>query len=140
MIFWKKTKTEKAHPALKQWKITRRCLRLILESAKASYPREFGGFLRVDREEKDTITEIVLLPGTVSGDAHAIFQLHMLPIDFTIIGTAHSHPSGNPHPSEADLHLFEKYGRIHIIAATPYTETSWKAYTYDGEEIPLRII
>jgi len=37
-----------------------------LECTKSEYPNEFGGFLRVDVEEKDTITEIVFLPETIS--------------------------------------------------------------------------
>jgi len=69
-----------------QWKITKDCLALISECAKSSYPREFGGLLRVNTKSKDTIIEVVILPGTISGDAHAIFKLHMLPIDFSVVG------------------------------------------------------
>jgi proteasome lid subunit RPN8/RPN11 len=68
-----------------------------------------------------------------------LFKLHMLPIDFSIIGTVHSHPSGIPIPSKADLELFDKYGKIHIIVASPFNESSWKAYTYTGEEIEIAI-
>ena len=82
----------------------------------------------------------MLLPGTISGDSHAIFQLHMLPIDFSIIGTVHSHPSPVPRPSDADLHLFEKFGKVHIIVANPFDEFSWKAYDYMGNELELIII
>jgi proteasome lid subunit RPN8/RPN11 len=122
-----------------QWKIQRKCLDIILEGAKSIYPNEFGGLLRVDTQEKHTITEVILLPGTISGGSQAIFKLHMLPIDFSIVGTVHSHPSGIPRPSQADLDLFDKYGKIHIIVATPFTETSWKAYNYLGNEIDLII-
>lgn len=66
--------------------------------------------------------------------------MHMLPIDFTIIGTVHSHPSSNPKPSSADLSLFERYGKIHIISAHPYSTTSWQAYDYKGNAIKLRVI
>jgi len=138
MLF--KNKHKKQSTTQKQWKITTSCLNLIFESAKSVYPNEFGGFLRVDENNKDTITEIILIPGTISGDTHAIFKLHMLPIDFSIVGTVHSHPSPNPHPSKADLQLFGKYGKIHIIAAHPYNTSSWKAYTYNGEELTLTII
>ena len=65
MILFKKKKN-KVKPIQKRWKITRNCLDLILECAKSEYPNEFGGFLRVDVEEKDTITEIVFLPETIS--------------------------------------------------------------------------
>jgi len=70
---------------LPQWKIKRKCLGLILECAKSNYPNEFGGLLRVDADEKRTIIEIVVLPGTIFGESHAIFKLHMLPIDFSIL-------------------------------------------------------
>jgi len=69
---------------LPKWKIKKECLNLIFECAKSTYPNEFGGLLRIDSNKKDTLTELVILPGTVSGDSHAIFKMHMLPIDFTI--------------------------------------------------------
>lgn len=137
MGFFKRKKREKVKI---QWKIKRKCLNLILESSKSVYPNEFGGLLRVDEEEKDTIVELVILPGTVQGESHAIFKLHMLPIDFSVVGTVHSHPSPNPHPSKADIHLFGKHGKIHIIAASPYNDFSWKGYNHKGEEENIKII
>lgn len=125
---------------LPQWKIKRKCLDLILECAKSNYPNEFGGLLRVDADEKRTIIEIVVLPGTIFGESHAIFKLHMLPIDFSIVGTVHSHPSPFAHPSDADLQLFGKYGKTHIIAATPFNNSSWKAYDYRGKEIEIVVV
>ena len=62
------------------WEITRECLNLIFECAKSSYPNEFGGLLRVDDLRKHRIVELVILPGTISGDSHAIFRMHMRPI------------------------------------------------------------
>ena len=123
-----------------QWNIKQDCLDIILESAKSIFPNEFGGLLRVDSKLKHTIIEVILLPGTISGGSQAIFQLHMLPIDFSIIGTVHSHPSGYPIPSKADLTLFDKYGKIHIIVASPFNEYSWKSYDYMGNEINIEIV
>lgn len=136
MIFFKK----KENIVFKKWKIKKNCLKLIFESAKSSYPNEFGALLRVDDEHRDTIAEIVLLPGTISGDAHAIFRMHMLPIDFSIVGTVHSHPSPYPFPSDADKNLFRKHGSVHIITAYPFDMSSWRAYNYAAEEIKLEII
>lgn len=127
------------HSAI-EWKIKRECLDLILECAKSNYPNEFGGFLRISSLSKNTIIEVIILPGTVSGDSHAIFKLHMLPIDFSIVGTVHSHPSPSARPSKADLALFNKYGKIHIIAAIPFNEQSWKSYDYLGNEIKIIIV
>jgi proteasome lid subunit RPN8/RPN11 len=137
MVFFKDKKRIK--PDF-QWKIRRKCLDLILESSKSTYPNEFGGLLRVDEEKKDTIIELVLLPGTVSGDSHAIFKLHMMPIDFSIVGTVHSHPSPSPRPSGADLQLFRKHGKVHIIAALPFDEDSWRAYNSSGEDINIIVL
>ena len=86
MSIFKRKKSAEIQP---KWKIKRGTLELILESAKSTFPNEFGGLLRVDEDEKHTIKEIVILPGTISGDSHAIFRLHMLPIDFSIVGVVH---------------------------------------------------
>ena len=136
-VFRRKKKTEYTPTS---WMIKRECLNLIFECAKSSYPHEFGGLLRVDSEFKDRIIEVVILPGTISGDSHAIFQMHMRPIDFSIVGTVHSHPSPVARPSDADLHLFSKYGKIHIIAASPFNETSWMAYDYSGKELEVATV
>jgi proteasome lid subunit RPN8/RPN11 len=136
-LFRKKT----AEYTPKQWKITHNCLTLIFESSKSNYPQEFGALLRVDRVDKNTIIEVILLPGTISGDSHAIFHLHMLPVDFSVVGTVHSHPSSIARPSDADLDLFSHFGRIHIIVGvSPYGDVTWKAYDYMGNMVSLEII
>jgi proteasome lid subunit RPN8/RPN11 len=122
------------------WKIENQCLKLIFESAKSTYPNEFGGFLRVDETNKNTISEIILLPGTISGDSHTIFKLNMMPIDFNIVGTVHSHPSNSFNPSPTDLHLFQKHGKIHLIAAYPYNHNTFRSYDSLGNIINLEII
>lgn len=124
----------------KEYLITKQCILLISESARSVYPNEFAGLLRVDDEKKQAITEVVLLPGTISGSRHALYQFHMKPVDFNIIGTVHSHPSGSFYPSEADLHLFQRYGRVHIIMAHPFSIDSWQAYDGKGEAIDLKRI
>lgn len=122
------------------WKIEKQCLNLIFEAAKSTYPNEFGGLLRVDSDHKYTISEIIILPGTIQGDSHTIFQLHMMPVDFNIVGTIHSHPSTSFFPSNADLQLFQKHGRIHIISAYPYDIKSFKSYNNFGNIINLEIV
>ena len=108
-----------------------------MEAARSMHPREFAGLLSA---EKGVISEVVILPGTISGSTHAIFQLHMAPVDFSLVGTVHSHPSFNSLASDADMELFRKYGRVHIIIAQPYSEDSWRSYTGQGEEFHLDII
>ena len=58
----------KNKPHTQNWKIEQSVLNLIFECAKSSYPNEFGGFLKTDDKKKHTITELVLIPGTISGD------------------------------------------------------------------------
>jgi proteasome lid subunit RPN8/RPN11 len=138
MLFLKQKKTKQKKNV--SWKIRNECLDLIIESSKEVYPKEFGGLLRVDDEKKDLISEVVLIPGTISGDSHAIFKLHMMPVDFNIVGTVHSHPSPSANPSSADLQLFRKHGKIHLIMASPFNKNSWKAYDYRGEQISIQIV
>ncbi len=138
MSFFQRKKKYEYTPI--QWKIKKKCLKIILESAKSIYPKEFGGLLRVDTNIKNTIIEVILLPGTISGGSQALFSLHMLPIDFSIVGTVHSHPSSSYRPSEADKMLFNKYGKIHVIIASPFSSTSWKAYDKKGEQMAMHII
>lgn len=118
-------------------KVHRDVVRLFCETARSQHPHEFGGLLRA---EKGVLTEILILPGTVSGDTHAIFQLHMLPIDFSVKGTVHSHPTPDPRPSGADRELFERFGSTHIIVAHPYTDRSWRAYNSRGEPVQLDVV
>jgi proteasome lid subunit RPN8/RPN11 len=132
-------KKQEAAPV--QWMIQRKCLDLILESSKSNFPNEFGALLRVDRTAKNTIAEVVLLPGTISGDSHAIFKLYMLPIDYSIVGTVHSHPSSISRPSRADLDLFDHFGRIHlIVGVSSIGSTSWRAFDFKGQEVHVQVV
>jgi proteasome lid subunit RPN8/RPN11 len=117
--------------------IDKEALEFILGASRSSHPKEFVGVLRAIG---DTIKEVLLLPGTISSSRSAVLKLHMMPIDPTACGTVHSHPSPNAAPSGEDLALFAKHGRVHIIAAAPYNEHSWKAYNHRGGEISLEIV
>ncbi len=44
-----------------EWKITEKCLELILESSKSTYPNEFGGLLSVDPDNKNTGIPYILI-------------------------------------------------------------------------------
>ncbi len=112
-------------------------LELILQVSKENFPREFAGVLRC---EDGIITEIMLLPGTISGGESALLRLHMLPIDYTVVGTVHSHPGESNNPSGADLQLFRKFGYVHIITKVPFRLDSWKAWDLDGNPYPLETV
>ena len=117
--------------------ITRKCLRMILEASRDIYPREFGAILTA---EEGVITELVLLPGTVSGNRHAIFQTYMLPAGLGVVGSVHSLPSGVYRPSDEDLHLFSNFSGLHIITGYPFTEDTWAAWTNKGERVTLAVV
>ncbi len=107
------------------------------ESAKSAYPDEF---LCVHREIDGVISEMVMLPGTVFGDEHSFLNQWMEPIDFSITGSAHSHPGFSNRPSDADKDFFSNMGGVHFITCQPYDRSSWKAYNSRGEPIDLEII
>lgn len=117
--------------------IRRDVLEMIQESARATHPNEFGASLRA---EKGVVTELILVPGTLGGDKHAILPLGYLPMDASIVGTVHSHPGPWAIPSDADKQLFNAFGHTHIIIAEPYTDTTWIAYDQNAEEIELTVV
>jgi proteasome lid subunit RPN8/RPN11 len=124
----------------KVYGILRKTLRMILEASKDTdrpdNPKEIFAVLRA---EEGVITELLFVP-TISGNVHAIPSLHMLPVDFSVVGTVHSHPSGNYHPSDADRNMFSHFGRVHIIVGRPYTESTWQAYDHNGVPRPLQVV
>lgn len=112
-------------------------LNFILEVSKSSYPNEFGGLLQINKD--NIISDILILPGTLSGESSVNLNLFMMP-NISTVGTVHSHPSGHIIPSNADLHLFGKTGNYHIITGYPYNIDSWKCFNSSGEKRELRII
>jgi proteasome lid subunit RPN8/RPN11 len=118
--------------------IKRYVIESLMSAGASTYPNEFGGILR--SEETGIITDILLIPGTTAGHRHANFQLYMLPVDLSVVGTAHSHPSGALRPSEEDLSLFRRWGRLHIILGHPFMRSCWKAYDGQGEEVHLEVV
>ena len=107
----------------KVWGIKRRALDMIIEASKDSYENghEFAAVLRA---KIDVIIELLLLPdGGLRGRTSVMVYLHMLPIDFTVVGSVHSHPSSNYYPSDADLQFFGRAGEINIIIALSHLQT-----------------
>jgi proteasome lid subunit RPN8/RPN11 len=112
-------------------------IRLMLESAKGALPNEFAGVLRA---YDGVITEILVLPGTEQGARAALFKFYMMPADKSVVGTVHSHPSGNFWPSGADLELFDRFGSVHIICGAPFGLHDWQAYTGRGRSKDLKVV
>jgi len=110
----------------------------LLSFARGLHPRESILLLRGRREGDGIVVEEFLFPPFAStGRGFAEFPSHVLPIDFSVIGTAHSHPSGSTMPSPTDLNHF--YGRIMMIVAYPYTRDRVAVFNKQGDELPLDI-
>ncbi|HVP16378.1 MAG TPA: Mov34/MPN/PAD-1 family protein [candidate division Zixibacteria bacterium] len=119
--------------------IRQELLQTIFEGAKNLYPKETILMLR-GKKEKDiiAITELLVPPLANYGRGFANIRLHMLPMDFSIVGTAHSHPSGNTTPSSADMNHF--FGPVLMIVGFPFTdEKNVAAYNRNGERLALRV-
>jgi proteasome lid subunit RPN8/RPN11 len=85
------------------------------------------------------VTEIQIPPLATHGSTFSSFPLSRLPIDFSVIGVAHSHPSGALHPSVTDLNKF--YGKLMLITAYPYqTEQNIMILNRQGNSLNYKII
>lgn len=116
--------------------IQRDVIEPMLEIARERHPQEVIFLLRGTVNHGDILIEDFLLPPFASaGVSFAEFPQHMLPIDLSIVGTAHSHPSGAYRPSTMDLNHF--YSRIMIILAYPYRETNIGAFNSRGEDLNI---
>jgi proteasome lid subunit RPN8/RPN11 len=114
-------------------------LDMILEGAKQLHPRETIVLLR-GKSDKDliSISEVVIPPLATYGKGFSSFHTHMLPMDFSIIGIAHSHPSGSLRPSVGDIN--HPFGKITIIMASPYTgRESAAAYDREGKRLTIQV-
>jgi proteasome lid subunit RPN8/RPN11 len=112
----------------------------ILSHARILYPRESILLLRGKVEKHRIIVNDTLIPPLAThGNNFSTFPLHMLPIDFSIMGIAHSHPSGTLLPSVTDLNKF--YGRIMLITAYPFqSEKDIAIFDRDGKKMKFNIL
>ena len=111
----------------------------IFEGAKRLYPKETFLLLR-GKKSKDTIrvSDLVVPPLAVYGYGFANLPFHMLPMDFSMVGTVHSHPSGNINPSSVDLNHF--FGRVLMIVGFPFVSAQNVAvYDSKGERLQLQV-
>ncbi len=111
----------------------------IFEGAKRLYPKETFLLLR-GKKSKNAIqvTDLVVPPLAVYGYGFANLPFHMLPMDFSVVGTVHSHPSGNINPSDVDINHF--FGRILMIVGYPFADAQNVAvYDSKGEKVPFQV-
>ena len=120
------------------WSILREVLEFILESSKDAHPNEMFFYLS-GSFKKRIIKEVFIGPFNSSPEA-VIYSPAALPVNLKIVGTAHSHPSGDLRPSRVDLESFSRFGGVHIIVGYPYDKSSWRAYGPYGEPIKIKVI
>jgi proteasome lid subunit RPN8/RPN11 len=110
----------------------------ILSYAQMLHPRESILLLKgkVDKHRL-LINDTQIPPLATHGNTFSSFPLHTLPIDFSVMGVAHSHPSGALRPSVTDLNKF--YGRIMLITAYPYLSEK-NIVIFDREGKPLKYV
>jgi len=105
----------------------------LLSYCSEVHPRE-GILLLRGRNKKDVIEVNALLipPLPVNSETFSSFSMHMLPLDMSILGVAHSHPNGVIKPSMEDLNNY--FGRIMVIVGPPYLdENDVAVFDREGE-------
>lgn len=110
-------------------------LKVLFNVSQSNLPNEIFTLLRLSEGK---FVEYVLAPGSEASETSAVFFPQRLSHDNTLCGTCHSHPSGNFHPSMADLQTFRQK-MINIILAKPFTYQSIGVYNHLGEPIPFEI-
>ena len=109
----------------------------VLALCRNQHPREILGLLRM---EKGVFSEFILPPGALTSNISGVFFPSRIPLDPSLEGTVHSHPSGNPNPSLGDLQGVFKIKRFHIICAYPYNNLNCiKCFNGNGDEINFKI-
>lgn len=111
----------------------------IYAGAKELFPRESFLLLRgKKRKNIIQVTDLVLAPFAVHGEGFANFNPYMFTGDYSLVGTVHSHPSGDNSPSDTDLNYF--FGRVLMIVGFPYEgKDCVAAYDSEGEKMPIEV-
>ncbi|MEM2101914.1 MAG: Mov34/MPN/PAD-1 family protein [Candidatus Bathyarchaeia archaeon] len=119
--------------------INQEILESILKNAASLHPREMMLLLRgKTKKDQVTVTDLIVPPFATHGKGFASFQPHMLPMDFSIVGTVHSHPSGVAKPSLQDLH--HSFSKIIMIVAYPYqSDRDVSVFDHSGEKLVLKV-
>jgi proteasome lid subunit RPN8/RPN11 len=111
----------------------------IYAGAKELYPRESFLLLRgKKRKGAIMINDLVLAPFAAHGHGEVHFNPYMFVGDFSLVGTVHSHPSGNISPSHVDMNYF--FGRILMIVGPPFEgKNCIAAYDSNADKVPIEV-
>lgn len=128
--------------------IAEETLSFALEAAEDAHPNEFLGILRgtpasefdrLDADDGLVVTDLLVIPGTVTGPVSASLQTNMVPNDNRTVGSVHSHPNGVLQPSDEDIATFGR-GQVHIIIGAPYEQDCWAVFDRKGEPAELDVL
>jgi len=121
-------------------------LEFVLRASEDTHPNEYMGFLRADDasslgldRDGQVITDVLVIPGTVSNPTSATVKTNMRPNNVQSVGSVHSHPNGVLRPSDADLGTFGQ-GDVHIIVGAPYGWNDWQAFDNAGDPVELDVL
>jgi proteasome lid subunit RPN8/RPN11 len=118
--------------------VERGLLEEMLSFARDRHPKEAILLLRGKvKKESITLTDYLFPPFATTDSISASYPIHMLPIDFSIIGTLHSHPSGSLQLSTVDLN--HMYGRFSMLVAYPYGLGDVAIFNKQGERLVIRV-
>ncbi len=111
----------------------------VYAGAKELYPRESFLLLRGKKKKGViSITDLVLAPFAAHEEDAVHFNPYMFAGDYSLVGTIHSHPSGNISPSHVDLNYF--FGRVLIIVGPPFEGKGCiAAYDSNGDRVQIEI-
>ncbi len=112
----------------------------ILSYSIHAHPKE-GILLLRGKAGKDEvlITDVLIPPLATHGRGFSGFSNFMLPMDLSVIGISHSHPSGALRPSIHDLNHF--YGKLMVIAAYPYESyNDLGVFNSHGDKLPHEVV
>ena len=117
--------------------LSKRVAKMIMESARETYPNEFGALLR-GYPHVHSLQPIV---DASRGSRSFVFSLWDRFSGKALVadGMVHSHPSGVARPSRADLYMFSRF-RVNFIIGYPFSEDSMAAYDSVGNRIDFRIV
>jgi proteasome lid subunit RPN8/RPN11 len=127
------------HLAIKSVVVTRDVVDSILTYCKAAHPREGILLLRGTSKKGALRVESVAIPPMAThGEGFSSFNWHMVPIDLSFVGVAHSHPSGYAVPSQQDV--LHAMGKVMLIAGFPYEDQNClKVYDRHGNPMQYEV-